>query len=253
MIDHYRPFTSELAALNRVNVGNAQGDRVVAEWQGNTLYSTLFPSQQTQTQLTTAQRGMTELTQALAQPARQEQREAQHLADQQFEQARTVIRQEADRTRDALRSQNAERFGGSLNATFGQTALAEVERQRETQLQQARQEADWEAQGRLQALQDSRLQRLGALSALVSGNNEQASTLASLGGGLVMEDRQRRQNRRNALEQLRAGWELDRQTLVDQRFQTVAQQQAALYGAQVSSYNNRSRLNVGFGPLRLGF
>jgi hypothetical protein len=193
------------------------GDTTRTRQQGNTLTSStqlgagnqalanqlLLNTQQTLGELNTT-------PQALVQ-------QAEALANEQFDQLAQAINDEAQQQRSQLESQNAQRFGGSLNATFGTDLLARQEAARLSTLQQARLATTEAAQERLAQREANRQQRLGLLASVLDALNTTGSNASLQGFSLLQADRNQVANRALAVDELRQNVALRRQQVLDSR------------------------------------
>jgi hypothetical protein len=214
-------LTPQPSALGSLTLRSPLGDTTRTRQQGNTLTTSTqlgAGNQAVANQLLlNTQQTLGELNvtpQALVQ-------QAEALANQQFEQLALTINDEAQQQRSQLESQNAQRFGGSLNATFGTDLLARQEAARLANLQQARLATTEAAQDRLAQQDAMRQQRLGLLTSVLDGLNATGTTASLQGLSLLQSDRNQVANRALALDELRQNTALRRQQLLDSRTQAL--------------------------------
>lgn len=214
-------LTPRPSSLSTLTLTSPLGDTTRTRQQGNTL--------STSTQLGAANQALAnqlfDNTQQtlleLGTPPQALVQQAEALANQQFEQLATSINDEAQQQRSQLESQNAQRFGGSLNATFGNDLLARQEAVRLANLQQARLATTEAAQERLAQQQAARQQRLALLTSVLDAINATGSNASQQGLSLLQTDRNQVANRALAVDELRQNVALRRQQLLDSRRQAI--------------------------------
>ena len=184
----------------RFEVNAPTGDRVISEQVGTTqrINTELSPLSQRLVGLSSNE--VNRLANTLARPNKQREQKLVDLSNRQFTSLSDAINRSADDQVSLLRSQNAQRFGGSLNSTFGNDAIARVEGERQRELRDARLSSDLDATNRLRAEDTDRINRLNVFNGLLNGFENTTNTFGSLGSNALQRSQQLATQRASAID-----------------------------------------------------
>jgi hypothetical protein len=205
--------------VRRFEYYSPTGDTVVSQREGDVqkVYSTL--SEQNQSLLNLSQAESERLLRSLGTPDAARQRELQTQSDQLYSQLSDTINKSSDATFDKVRSQNAERFGGAYNSTFGTQALAEVEGLRQANLADARNSANSFISEQAAADEEAKLLRLNTFRSLAGSVVDGGlSSVGLQGSQLIQSSQALAQNRMEALANLSS----NRKSLASSRLQGLS-------------------------------
>lgn len=206
------PRPPEPPRITRVETLSPLGDQVVTEEAGNVQRTFSKLSTPTRRILDTSRNAVQGLATQLASPDSTRQRDLQRLQEDLFSSQAAAINSASDRSAGAIRSQNAQRFGGALNATFGNQLLGELEGQRQRSLADARLESDLIARELENTRTQSRIQRLQVFQGLLN-NSVQPLFNSNRDAAQVLDNARDRSLRRiEALERQSQNQERQRQT-----------------------------------------
>lgn len=202
------PVEAPAPALNRAIYTNAQGDVTTTFVDGQSQYTSTRLSPGNQRLRNLGQQQVERLANAFAQPLPNLDQEHNALSNRLFDQIAQALNDGLDRVRGQVASSNAQRFGGSLNSTFGTQLLRDVEADRGRQLQSARLDADLQAEdtvnARFQQQENARLTRLNVFSSLLGGLSGQSQLYGQLGAETLDSSRRQRDARLAQIENLQA-------------------------------------------------
>jgi hypothetical protein len=189
--------------VRRFEYYSPTGDTVVSQREGDVqkVYSTL--SQQNQSLLNLSQAETERLIRSLGTPDAARQAELKTQSDQLYAQLSDTINKSSDATFDRVRSDNAQRFGGAYNSTFGTQALAQVEGLRQGNLADARLSADGFVDEQKAADEQAKVLRLNTFRNIAGSVVDGGLSSVGLQGSQLIERSQAlAQNRVEALANL---------------------------------------------------
>lgn len=171
--------------ITKVTVNTPTGDQYVSATQGNdqTFQSNLTP--QTQATVQSSLKGLQTLAQQLNQPDAIRQNAINQRTQDFYNLQAKGINDNSDKQIAKTRSNLAQRFGGTYNATFGANFLAQMENNRLSQLSQAQQQAALYGEDLARQDQNNQMQRFSLFQNYLADVNNQARGLQSNGSTLL--------------------------------------------------------------------
>lgn len=181
-------------AITTTVYNSPTGDQYISRSQGNaqTFTSNLSPG--TQGTINESLNGLQNLARELNAPDSERISQINARSRDYYDLQSAGINQDLDDVLARTKSDLNKRFGGSYNATFGTDLLANIEKSRVNQLEDARKQASLYGEDLYQRDENSRAQRFTLFQNYLSDLNNQARGLQSTGAATLNTDRQMQSN-----------------------------------------------------------
>lgn len=181
-------------AITSTVYNSPTGDQYISRSQGGSQNFTSNLSPGTQATVNESLSGLQNLARELNAPDNERIAQINTRSRDYYDLQSAGINQDLDDTLARTKSDLNKRFGGSYNATFGTDLLANIEKSRVNQLEDARKQASLYGEDLYQRDEDSRMQRFTLFQNYLSDLNNQARGLQSSGAATLNADRQLQSN-----------------------------------------------------------